>query len=254
MRMPGGLPKYVLIADQLEREINQGLVPVGSLLPSEARLMVHYGVSRYTVRNAVQHLRIKGLVSSRQGQGSRVIAIGVSGAFMERVQSIDELIAVGQDTRRELVDHCIVEADDEISRLFQCDPGRKLAKVTMLRITTEPDSKVIAWQTIWMDALFASAVPALANERRAAAQIIGERFGCPTRAVEQTIQADLLSTRIAAELGAEPGSAALVITRQYATACEEPPHRVARSVFPSNLFKVVSMFTEAPADAAPVEN
>ena len=43
--------------------------PAGSLLPSEAELSAEFGVSRVTVRRALELVRDEGLVAARQGFG-----------------------------------------------------------------------------------------------------------------------------------------------------------------------------------------
>lgn len=55
--MPEASPRgtYLLIADALRREIDQGRLK-GSTLPSEAALMKAHGVSRNTIRRALKAL------------------------------------------------------------------------------------------------------------------------------------------------------------------------------------------------------
>ena len=242
------LPKYLLIADRLMHDISTGKLPVGSMLPTESKLTQAYGVSRHTVRNAIQHLRARGQVSSRQGSGSVLVSREPKGGFVEIVQSIDELIAFGKETRREFVCKKLIEADEAVARMFRCEPGRSLAEATMPRITTGSESKPIAWVAIWLDALFEPAADDLEREHLSAAEIIASRFGQRTGSVVQTIQADMLDPKIGKALGADPGSAALVITKDYTTGPEDPPHLVSRSVYPAGWFKAVSRLVEAPVD------
>ena len=60
---------YVVIAEALRAEIHSAPSPVD--LPSEAELQVRYGVSRTTVRRALQVLKADGLIESAPGIGSR---------------------------------------------------------------------------------------------------------------------------------------------------------------------------------------
>lgn len=62
-----------LIAE-LRQRITSGEFPVGSRLPSEARLCAEAGVSRTVVREAVAALRADGLLQPRQGSGVYVTA------------------------------------------------------------------------------------------------------------------------------------------------------------------------------------
>jgi len=65
-------PLYRQVADDLRGQIQrQDLIP-GGQLPTEARLMDEYGVSRNTIRLALGLLRNEGLVVTGQGRGSFV--------------------------------------------------------------------------------------------------------------------------------------------------------------------------------------
>src|SRR3954462_3424214 len=65
-----GAPKYQEISAQLEAEI-LGLSP-GTLLPNERELAGRFGVSRMTVRQAMQTLTAAGLVNAVRGHGTFV--------------------------------------------------------------------------------------------------------------------------------------------------------------------------------------
>jgi GntR family transcriptional repressor for pyruvate dehydrogenase complex len=57
------------VAEQLAAEIRRGGLAPGDKLPTEARLVEQFGVSRTVVREAVSRLKSLGLVDSRQGSG-----------------------------------------------------------------------------------------------------------------------------------------------------------------------------------------
>lgn len=60
---------WVEIAEELRREIDQGVYNPGDRLPSGSELMNRFGVARQTVQNAVDQLRAEGLVLSVAGRG-----------------------------------------------------------------------------------------------------------------------------------------------------------------------------------------
>jgi GntR family transcriptional regulator len=65
-------PRYLAIAAELQREIAAGRFALGSVLPAEHRLAARFGVSRDTVRKALDRLQQRGVVDSRHGVGWRV--------------------------------------------------------------------------------------------------------------------------------------------------------------------------------------
>lgn len=69
-----GQPKYLELAKLLRQEIASGRYPVGSELPSTARLTESFGVSTTVVRAAIRELRTEGLVVGQPGKAVYVRA------------------------------------------------------------------------------------------------------------------------------------------------------------------------------------
>jgi GntR family transcriptional regulator len=65
---------YKQIADHLRSAMARGRLREGEQLPSETRLMEHYGVARMTVRNALRILQDEGLTTAEHGRGVYVRA------------------------------------------------------------------------------------------------------------------------------------------------------------------------------------
>ena len=61
------LPKYTVIGRTLRERILTGHYPPGTQLPSESALQGEFGVSRVTIRLALDLLRRTWFVESRQG-------------------------------------------------------------------------------------------------------------------------------------------------------------------------------------------
>ncbi len=66
------IPLYQQIVDYVREKICSGEYKPGQLLPSEAGFCEEFGVSRITVRNAIQLLVDEGLVTKHHGKGSFV--------------------------------------------------------------------------------------------------------------------------------------------------------------------------------------
>ena len=65
-------PKYAQVVAEIQRRIEKGDYPAGSLLPSEHQLVAEFGVSRPTIVKALSSLRQDGWIDTQQGRGSFV--------------------------------------------------------------------------------------------------------------------------------------------------------------------------------------
>lgn len=66
--------EYVKVADDLQRRIAAGELPVGARLPGEVEMSREYGVASHTARRAVRLLRERGLVTTLPSKGTYVLA------------------------------------------------------------------------------------------------------------------------------------------------------------------------------------
>lgn len=92
-----GQPKYLHVAAELRRAISAGTYPIGSELPSTAKLTETYGVSTTAVRAAVRELQSEGLVRGHAGKAVYVTALPSSApaddrTLEARVQELTETV------------------------------------------------------------------------------------------------------------------------------------------------------------------
>ena len=69
MKALTGQPAYRQVADDLRRQIADGMLAVGARLPTVTQLMARYEVSSTVVKAAINQLKIEGLVVGQQGKG-----------------------------------------------------------------------------------------------------------------------------------------------------------------------------------------
>ncbi len=97
MTESAGQPKYLHVAAELRRAISAGTYPVGSELPSTAKLTETYGVSTTAVRAAVRELQSEGVVRGHAGKAVYVTALPSGDALGARtlegrVQELTETV------------------------------------------------------------------------------------------------------------------------------------------------------------------
>lgn len=67
------MSKYEEIASIIRTRISDGTYPIDSMLPIQSDLAKEFGVSRMTIKKAIEMLTIEGLVLSKQGNGTKVL-------------------------------------------------------------------------------------------------------------------------------------------------------------------------------------
>lgn len=102
-------PLYLQLKDKMKKDIRAGVLSAGDKIPSEAQLQKQYGMSRVTVRNAMEELAAEGYIIKVQGKGSFVaksehlrLPIGITSfsedVAMQGMEMTSFVIKVGLET------------------------------------------------------------------------------------------------------------------------------------------------------------
>jgi DNA-binding GntR family transcriptional regulator len=108
------VPLYFQVAQQIESAISSGQLGPGSKLDNEISLADQFGLSRPTMRHAIQELVDKGLLVRKRGVGTQVVRGQVTRP-VELTSLFDDLARNQQLPRTTLLINEIVAADDKIS-------------------------------------------------------------------------------------------------------------------------------------------
>jgi GntR family transcriptional regulator len=129
--------KYQEISNTLMEAILAGDFPPGSYLPSESTLMKRFGVSRVTIRLALNVLRDASLIVGHQGKGYFVCTLQAV-QDLGRLQGFGELMApLGVETRSEVLSAGIVPAPPAAAAALSVKRGEDLVKIRRIRIAAE---------------------------------------------------------------------------------------------------------------------
>ncbi|MFE2291399.1 GntR family transcriptional regulator [Streptomyces sp. NPDC059452] len=126
------VPLYFQLAQQLEAAVEQGLLPPGTLLGNEIELAARLGLSRPTVRQAIQSLVDKGLMVRRRGVGTQVVHSQVRRP-LELSSLYDDLEAAGQRPATKVLRTAKEPATAEIAAALGLPEGTEVHLVERLR-------------------------------------------------------------------------------------------------------------------------
>ncbi|MDK4723311.1 phosphonate metabolism transcriptional regulator PhnF [Rhizobium sp. CNPSo 3968] len=111
----GGSALWHQIGEILAADIAAGTFAPGEKLPTEPELMQLFGVSRFTVRQALGHLEQRGLVRAEQGRGTFVHKGVLDYSLSKRTRFSRNLIEQGFEPGGELLVHEIVPAAERVA-------------------------------------------------------------------------------------------------------------------------------------------
>jgi len=123
---------YFQVAQHLENAINSGAIPVGTLIQNEVDLAASLGLSRPTMRRAMQHLVDKGLVVRRRGIGTRVVQPKLRRP-LELTSLHDDLARAGRKPTTETLSFETVEAADDVAERLEVPEGTPVLELVRLR-------------------------------------------------------------------------------------------------------------------------
>ncbi|MEV6650849.1 GntR family transcriptional regulator [Streptomyces sp. NPDC051219] len=132
------VPLYFQLSQQLEAAIEKGRLAPGSLLGNEIELAGRLGLSRPTVRQAIQSLVDKGLLVRRRGVGTQVVHSQVKRP-LELSSLYDDLEAAGQRPATRVLRNTVEAATAEVAAALGVAEGSEVHLVERLRLThSEP--------------------------------------------------------------------------------------------------------------------
>jgi len=110
----GTVPLYDQVAQQLQAAIEDGTLSQGTLLGNEITLARELGVSRPTMRRAMQELVTRGLLVRKRGVGTQVVQ-GRVDRQVQLTSLFDDLVADGRAPETTVLINDVVQASDEVS-------------------------------------------------------------------------------------------------------------------------------------------
>jgi GntR family transcriptional regulator len=206
-----GAPLYERVFTTLRDAIYRGVLADGAPLPSENELVESMGVSRITVRRAIDELAARGLVVRAQGRATRVRQnIGAEPIVANVEGLLENNLAMGFRTKADVVEFAYIPAPPDVAVALDVPRGTEVQmNVRVRHLENQPFSHLTTFlppeigRQISREDLGEQPVLALL-----------ERMGIHVTHADQTISAESAPPGVAALLQVEVGTALLKIERR----------------------------------------
>ena len=139
-------PKYAQLVAELQRRIENGDYPPGTMMPSEHQLIQEFSVSRPTVVAALRVLREQGWIESQQGKGRFVRGRPVLATLEHARAGQARLSGTEAETGGEIMVAGSVVAPNRIADLLGVGQRSKLfLRRRLISFDSEPSELVSVW-------------------------------------------------------------------------------------------------------------
>ena len=127
---------YIILLDEILRDIQNGVYEVGSMLPTQVEFAERYKVSRLTVREALKELMRRGIIESTRGRGTVVKEqpAAIAAVTTGRVSGFSTGGGEGEIHHSRLLELQKIPASKKIASLLSTEIGAALIYVKRLRI------------------------------------------------------------------------------------------------------------------------
>jgi GntR family transcriptional regulator len=191
---------------------------VNRLLPSEAELGEMFGVSRATVKKALDNLANRGLLNRRRALGTRVTRPQITEDLARLTSYTEEMEAKGLTIRTQLLNVRLHAPARDISERLKLQPGEQSLQIKRLRGTNELFPVVLLQTEI--PSRFS--IDPSEDFSLSLYRIIEQKYRIPIDGAEEIISAGKANDEEAAKLLISRGGSVLIMERLTYTRSQEP--------------------------------
>ena len=234
----GIVPRYYQLKEILEKRIQSGEFQAGDKFPTDDELCQEYGLSRGTVRRAVEMLITAGLLRREQGRGTFINSPQKAPVFFRLASFDEEMKARGWKPRTTLVSRRSFSANAEVAKQLQIPTGEKAIEIIRLRLA---DEKPIAYETRYLSYKTCPQLLEEDLENQSIHSLLIDKYSIPLVRACYTVEARVLSKNEADFLQVETGSAGFAIERVTYT-LDDKPVTWYRTVYRGDVYRFSAEF------------
>lgn len=244
LRPDSPLPLYYQLEQDLRARIRANEFPAGPI-PTEQRLCETYGVSRITVRRALDALLASGLIARRQGVGTFVNAPGETVKSLKLIGSLDDLASYSAPLTHRILAKEAIPAPPAVAEALDLPVG---TPVTRLEAAVSLGGEPFAHAELYCPPDVGDLIDETdVNPQTSLIAVIEGKLGQPIERADQTIEAALADRRVAGHLALKVRAPVLKVERTYYTDLDRAVITAVVRYHPERYRYSVQLFANARA-------
>ena len=194
----------------LAAEIADGTLALGSQLPTETSLIERFGVSRPTVRKAIQNLAARGVVEIQRGKGTFVTRPKITQELTSLTGFVEDMQALGRNPSARVIEKQVVAADEAVAGHLTLAAGSLVVRIRRLRLA---DGEPVSFDETYLPREIGEKVITNDLEVEPIFSLLERKYDMPLVEAEYRLEAVSAEPMVAEALGVATGSPLFLIER-----------------------------------------
>jgi len=229
------IPLYYQLKTILLEKIKTGDLKPNDRLPAEDEIAAQYGVSKATVRQALNDLAIAGFLRREQGRGTFIAESKIEQGPRELTSFTDEMRKRGLSPNSRVLKQEVIKAEADVAEKLRIKEGDRVFQLKRLRLA---DGEPMGIQTAYIPLELAPGLPKENFQSASLYQVLEKKYGLVATHAQETHFAVLLERREAKLLKVTEGSPALAAERVTFLSSNRP-FELVYSVMRGDRYKII---------------
>ena len=192
---------YYQLKQKLKKKIETGEWPAEFKIPPERELCTHYGVSRITVRQALDDIKREGYIYSKQGRGTFVKKPKIEQGLEKFYSFSEDIEKKGYKAESRILDFSIIDGEDNKGKLY---------KIKRLRYA---DGEAFAVETSYVPVEDHPDMSEKDVSELGLYNILKEKYNETVNEAEETFEVEIIDPECAVLLAVKKNTAAIILKR-----------------------------------------
>jgi GntR family transcriptional regulator len=239
------IPLYYQLAELIRERIASGEIQPGDQLASARTISEEAGISRMTVRQALDYLERQGHLEVRRGTGTFVAAPKLTYHAVNLLGFTQEMIEQGRQPSSRVIEQSVVAPPERVASRLAIGADRPVLKIVRLRLSQD---EPVLLETVFLPH---ASCPGLEHEDLSVISLYGlleQRYRLRPHRSHQTLEATIAGEEDSRQFGVPVGTP-MILVEGVTYGAGDQPIEVFTALFRGDRFQFELESHGAQADA-----